>query len=426
MSESAGSDLSLVLPHLGAGGAQKVAVLAAEHFQQAGYRVELITLLPDQEVLHEVPLGVDHIDLGASLNQAMAQQCRWRRVLHRWSARVCVSLAGPSLFGSITPRVGSDWIQRWMLWCCRGIVGPRADLLTGHWRQHPPRRVLSFLSKTNLAACLALWSEEAHLVVSERNDLRRDVLPAEWRALRPLLFQRADVVTANAQGTLDSLRAVASSQRLMLLPNPLPRVAEGPSNVGQNTGFLTIARAVHQKGLDRLIEAFAGLADLSEFTLPESNRSGSTRSDSTDSWSLTLVGDGPERVALEALADQCAVRHRIRFLGHCHDVRSELAAAAVFVLPSRKEGVPNALLEAMAAGLAVIVNDASPGPLEFVTHDQNGLVVSQDDAAALARAMLRLQNDPQLRTRLGLAAQERLKTQDWPVLEPIWKAALAM
>jgi glycosyltransferase involved in cell wall biosynthesis len=280
--------------------------------------------------------------------------------------------------------------------------------------------VLSFLSKTNLAACLALWSEEAHLVVSERNDLRRDVLPAEWRALRPLLFQRADVVTSNAQGTLDSLRAVASSQRLMLLPNPLPRVAEGPSNVGQNTGFLTIARAVHQKGLDRLIEAFAGLADLSEFTLPESNRS-----ESTDSWSLTLVGDGPERVALEALADQCAVRHRIRFLGHCHDVRSELAAAAVFVLPSRKEGVPNAL-EAMAAGLAVIVNDASPGPLEFVTHDQNGLVVSHDDAAALARAMLRLQNDPQLRTRLGLAAQERLKTQDWPVLEPIWKAALAM
>ena len=416
MIESAGSDLSLVLPHLGAGGAQKVAVLAAEHFQQAGYRVELITLLPDHEVLHGLPLGVDHIDLGASLHQATAKQCRWRRVLHRWSARVCVSLAGPSLFGSITPRVGSDWIQRWMLWCCRGIVGPRADLLTGHWRQHPPRRVLSFLSKTNLAACLALWSEEAHLVVSERNDLRRDVLPAEWRALRPLLFQRADVVTANAQGTLESLHAVASSQRLMLLPNPLPRVAADPSNVGQNTGFLTIARAVHQKGLDRLIEAFAGLADLSE----------STRSESTDSWSLTLVGDGPERVALEALADQCAVRHRIRFLGHCHDVRSELAAAAVFVLPSRKEGVPNALLEAMAAGLAVIVNDASPGPLEFVTHDQNGLVVSHDDAAALARAMLRLQKDPQLRTRLGLAAQERLKTQDWPVLEPIWKAALAM
>ena len=411
MSESAGSDLSLVLPHLGAGGAQKVAVLAAEHFQQAGYRVELITLLPDQEVLHVLPLGVDHIDLGGSLHQAMAKQCRWRRFLHRWSARVCLSLAGPSFFGSSTPRVGSDWIQRWMLWCCRGIVGPRADVLTGHWRQHPPRRVLSFLSKTNLAACLALWSEEAHLVVSERNDLRRDVLPVEWRALRPLLFQRADVVTANAQGTLDSLRAVTSLQRLKLLPNPLPQVAERPSNVAQNTGFLTIARAVHQKGLDRLIEAFARLSDGSE---------------STNSWSLTLVGDGPERIGLEALAERCGVRHRIRFLGHCRDVRAELAAAAVFVLPSRKEGMPNALLEAMAAGLAVIVNDASPGPLEFVTHDQNGLVVPHDDAAALARAMLRLQTDPQLRIRLGLAAQDRLKSQDWPVVEPIWKAALAM
>ena len=411
MSESAGSDLSLVLPHLGAGGAQKVAVLAAEHFQQAGYRVELITLLPDQQVLHALPLGVNHIDLGASLHRAMAQQSGWRRVLHRWIGCVCVSLAGPLIVGRITPQVGSDWIQRWMLWCCQGIVGPRADLLTAHWKQHPPRRVLSFLSKTNLVACLALWSETAHLVVSERNDLRRDALPAEWRALRPLLFQRADVVSANAQGTLDSLRVVTPLQRLMLLPNPLPRVAAGPTNVAQNIGFLTIARAVHQKGLDLLIQAFAGLSDGPQ---------------SMDSWSLTLVGDGPERVGLEALAERCGVRHRIRFLGHCRDVRSELAAAAVFVLPSRKEGTPNALLEAMAAGLAVIVNDASPGPLEFVTHGQNGLVVPHDDAAALARAMFQLQADPQLRTRLGLAAQDRLKTQDWSVLEPIWKAALAM
>ena len=298
-----------------------------------------------------------------------------------------------------------------MLWCCRGIVGPRADVLLAHWKQHPPRRVLSFLSKTNLAACLALWTEAAHLVVSERNDLRRDALPAEWRALRPFLLQRADVVTANAQGTLDSLCAVTSLPRLKLLPNPLPQVAEGPSNVAQNTGFLTIARAVHQKGLDLLIEAFAGVSDGPE---------------STNSWSLTLVGDGPERIGLEALSERCGVRHRIRFLGHCHDVRAELAAAAVFVLPSRKEGMPNALLEAMAAGLAVIVNDASPGPLELVTHGQNGLVVPHGDPAALARAMLQLQADSQLRTRLGLAAQNRLKSQDWPSLEPIWIAALAM
>ncbi len=411
MSVSAGSDLCLVLPHLGAGGAQKVALLAADHFQQAGYRVELITLLPDQQVLHVLPLGVDHIDLGASLHRAIAKQSRWRCILHRWIGRIFVSLAGSSLVGSITPRVGSAWIQRWMLWCCRGIVGPRADVLLAHWQQHPPRRVLSFLSKTNLAACLALWTEAAHLVVSERNDLRRDALPAEWRALRPFLFQRADVVTANTQGTLDSLRAVTSLQRLKLLPNPLPQVAEGPSNMAQNTGFLTIARAVHQKGLDLLIEAFAGVSDGPE---------------STNSWSLTLVGDGPERIGLEALAERCGVRHRIRFLGHCHDVRAELAAAAVFVLPSRKEGMPNALLEAMAAGLAVIVNDASPGPLELVTHGQNGLVVPHGDSTALARAMLQLQADPQLRIRLGLAAQDRLKTQDWPVLEPIWKAALAM
>ena len=73
---SAGSDLCLVLPHLGAGGAQKVAVLAAEHYQLAGYRVELITLLPDRDILHHLPLGVVHVDLVVSLQRALAKQSR--------------------------------------------------------------------------------------------------------------------------------------------------------------------------------------------------------------------------------------------------------------------------------------------------------------------------------------------------------------
>ena len=107
--------------------------------------MELITLLPDQEVLHVLPLGVNHIDLGASLHRAMAKQPRWSRVLHRWLGRICVSFVGPLIVQSITPRVDSDWIQRWMLWCCRGIVGPRADLLMAHLaRSSAPSGVVVF------------------------------------------------------------------------------------------------------------------------------------------------------------------------------------------------------------------------------------------------------------------------------------------
>ena len=94
------------------------------------------------------------------------------------------------------------------------------------------------------------------------------------------------------------------------------------------------------------------------------------------------------------------------------------------MLPSRFEGMPNALLEAMAAGLAVVVTDASPGPLEVVKDGVNGLVVPSEDPKALAKAMERLATDPVLRAQLGSNARETLHQMDWPVVGPIWEALL--
>ena len=87
----------------------------------------------------------------------------------------------------------------------------------------------------------------------------------------------------------------------------------------------------------------------------------------------------------------------MQFQGFCADPQPFLLQAGVFVLPSRFEGMPNALLEAMAAGLAVVVTDASPGPLEVVEEGVSGLVVPSDDPYALAEALDRLVVDPELR-----------------------------
>jgi len=91
-------------------------------------------------------------------------------------------------------------------------------------------------------------------------------------------------------------------------------------------------------------------------------------------------------------------------------------------LPSRFEGMPNALLEAMAAGLAVVVTDASPGPLEVVEDGVNGLVVPSDDAQALAVALERLAANSALREQYGAMARQTLRQLDWPVVGPIWDA----
>lgn len=118
---------------------------------------------------------------------------------------------------------------------------------------------------------------------------------------------------------------------------------------------------------------------------------------------LLLAGDGPIRLALEALAGKLDLSSSVRFLGSRRDVPALLKAADVFVFPSRTEGLPNALLEAMAAGRAIVTTDA-PGCRDLVDPERTGLVVQREDVSALAGAMERLVADAALRSRLGDAA----------------------
>jgi glycosyltransferase involved in cell wall biosynthesis len=95
-------------------------------------------------------------------------------------------------------------------------------------------------------------------------------------------------------------------------------------------------------------------------------------------------------------------------------------SAAIFVLPSRYEGMPNALVEAMTCGLPVVVTDSSPGPLELLRHGINGLVVPGDNAPAMAEAIERLIRDATLRDRLGQAARASVTRFSFAETLDIW------
>ena len=97
----------------------------------------------------------------------------------------------------------------------------------------------------------------------------------------------------------------------------------------------------------------------------------------------------------------------MRLLGERADARSWLSAFDIFALPSLWEGLPNALLEAMAAGLPALASGVD-GVCEVITPDDNGLLVSPGDATALARALSRLAADPDLRRGLGANARSRI------------------
>lgn len=149
---------------------------------------------------------------------------------------------------------------------------------------------------------------------------------------------------------------------------------------------LTPARLDAQKGHRYLLEAAA--------QVPEAT--------------FVLAGDGPERPALEAIAARSGLSDRVRFLGHRDDVPALLAASDFCVLPSLFEGLPLAVLEAMAARKPVVATRAG-GIVEAIEDGSSGLLVAPRDSAALASAIRRLITDPELASRLANAAQTRIR-----------------
>ncbi|MDP9258900.1 MAG: glycosyltransferase, partial [Actinomycetota bacterium] len=125
---------------------------------------------------------------------------------------------------------------------------------------------------------------------------------------------------------------------------------------------------------------------------------------------FALAGDGPERLALEELADRLGIRDRVRFLGERSDVADLLAACDVFVLPSLYEGLPISVLEAMAADRPVLAT-AIGGTNEVVIDGESGLLVPPAKPEAMAAALRRLLDDPALRSRLAAAGLARVTTE---------------
>jgi len=171
----------------------------------------------------------------------------------------------------------------------------------------------------------------------------------------------------------------------------LPASAHGPAPGGT---VLCVARLVEKKGVDTLLRALAALARAGRATSAE------------------IVGDGPLREQLEALARSLGLGARVRFAGALPfpEVEAAYRRAAMVVLPCRvggdgdRDGLPTVLLEAMARGLPVVSTDVAGIP-ELVLDGETGLLVPPDDPDALAAAIERLLHDPDGGRSLGVAGR---------------------
>ena len=145
----------------------------------------------------------------------------------------------------------------------------------------------------------------------------------------------------------------------------------------------TLARLDRIKGLDVLLRAIVDLRDVR----------------------LRIVGDGPDRAEIVSLARELALDDRVEFASWTDDSQVELAAMDVFVLPSRNEGFPLSIVEAMFAGRPVIATNV--GSVAEAVTAATGVVVPADDVAALREAIATLAGDPDVRARLGAAGRAR-------------------
>jgi glycosyltransferase involved in cell wall biosynthesis len=219
---------------------------------------------------------------------------------------------------------------------------------------------------------------------------RSIVLGLASRAVQRYIAVSHGVAAAFAEGW------AVSEAKIRVIPNAVPiggfddardaGLRRALSGGRERPIALTLARLDSQKGLPYLLRAAAELPAVQ----------------------FVLAGEGGERPALEAEIRALGLEDRVRLLGHRHDAAALLGACDVFVLPSLFEGLPVSVLEAMAAGRPVVAT-AVVGTTEAVVDGVTGLLVPPRDPAALARAISRLLEDPELARRLGAAGRARVE-----------------
>ncbi len=341
------TDVALYLPNLDGGGAERMMVNLASGFARRGYQTDLVLAEARGPYLEQVASEVNIVDLESS--------------------GVAVSL-------------------------------PR---LVRYLRRHRPESLLATLNHASVVALLGcrLARVRTRTVIRESNMLFPYQTPSlRQRSLKAsvkLLYPTADAHVAVSQGVADSLQDFVklNPKNVHAIYNPvitnglLERARltpEHPWLVDRSRSsppvLLGVGRLTGQKDFGTLVRAFARVRQ-------------------TQKARLIILGEGTQRPNIEALAAELGVAEDVSLPGFVDNPFAFMAQADLFVLSSRFEGLPGALIQAMACGCKVVSTDCPSGPAEIL---KGGLapLVPVGDAEALAQAMLETLNDPTPRPEL--------------------------
>lgn len=276
--------------------------------------------------------------------------------------------------------------------------------LTDALRADRPQCLICFSLAFGEVAVWAARKAGVPFLTSERCDPWRFPVPGKesvHRLLRMVTFRLASGIVFQTPQVRDYFpRSIRAHSRV--IPNPviddcLPAPSANPEKV-----IVSVGRFSDQKRHDLLIDAFAAL--------PEGH-----------GYILKIYGQGPLQKELEAQIERLGLQQSVKLPGQAKRVVDHLGEADIFVLPSDHEGMPNALIEGLAMGLACISTDFASGGARFLIEDgRNGLLVPTGDREALTQSMWRLISDASLRAELRKNAIAIRDSHSKEKIIPLW------
>ncbi len=300
----------------------------------------------------------------------------------------------------------------------RGIIGPRSvgrvfrsmvRLVRGLLRHKPEIVNIHFVRRESIYFLMLRRLLGYKVVLSAHGS---DLFVPERRnaVLLPHLLPRADAITAVTQRIADRILAYPGidPKKVHVIPNGVDTefwgaltTASAPEETSST--IVAVGRLTAVKGHDILINALAQVRE----HVPDAN--------------LVIAGEGEARQELEELARKLGMQDAVVFAGYVsrEEIRELLNHARVFALPSLSEGMPLALLEAMAAGVPAVASRV--GGVPEVVEPDAGILVPPNDAAALSEALTRVLTDAALTRRLRRSGKAR--AQDYPISIPERKYA---
>lgn len=254
-------------------------------------------------------------------------------------------------------------------------------------REYRPAALISFMAEPNFRAVLASRFLPVKTIVSVRNDPEREYAGRLGRLIGRWLLPLADGCVFQTEKAKKWFPK-RLQKRSRVIMNQVDERFFQVTTAGEKGYVMTAGRLTRQKNQALLIRSFAAIAgDVEE--------------------ELRIYGEGELRAELEALIGESGMEGRIRLMGASDDMPAALAGCKLFVLPSDFEGMPNALLEAMAAGRCC-VSTACPcgGPEAVIENGVNGLLVPVGEEKPLSAAIRSLLQDGEKRRALAATAGE--------------------